>query len=578
MIRDAARLAPVADGARRRLGFLGILHPKVVAIRRRAGGEGSGTRAGVLGVVGGVFWLLMFGVLFRMLVYFRSAEGIGEVLAVKLLSLILLSFLAILLLSNVIAALSTFFLSRDLELLMAAPVDPLRVYGARLTETLTYSSWMVALMMVPILTSYGVVYQGGLLFVLVSVLTLAAFFLIPAVVGSGVTLLLVNVFPARRARDLLALIALLAAAGVVLLFRLLRPEQIVRPEGFHSLMDFIATLEAPGSVWLPSEWAAQAIMAPLRSRGADWFPLFLLGSTAAAVTVVGSWLHGRYFSDGFSRAQEGASLRETKRAGSAVLEKLLSRFEPPTRALVSKDIRSFFRDTTQWSQLILLGVLVVVYVYNIKVLPFLAREEVGFLLVNVVSFLNLGLAGFVLAAIAARFLFPAVSLEGRTLWLLRSSPLMLRRLVWSKFWVNLVPLLIVALGLTAGTNYILQVGPFMMTLSLVTITFMTFAIAAMALGFGAMFPRFDTTNAADIPTGFGGLVFMMTAVGYLALVIILQARPVYMVLTARMHGMPLTTSSLAWLVAGLATAAAVSILAIVLSLRTAVRRVGRVEI
>jgi ABC-2 type transport system permease protein len=529
--------------------------------------------------VGLLFFMMMFGILLRMLLYFRRAEGIGEVLAVKLLSLVLLSFMAILLLSNVIAALSSFFLARDLELLMSSPTDPLRVYGARLTETMTYSSWMVALMMVPILTSYGVVYQGGLLYVGVSLLALASFFVIPAVVGSAITLVLVNVFPARRARDLLALIGLFAAAGVVVLFRLLRPEQIVSPEGFTSLVDFIAALRTPGSVWLPSEWAAEAIMAPLRSRGADWFPLFLLTSTAAGTTVVGAWLHARYFSDGYSRAQEGASLREGsagRRDGR--LDRLFAGLRPSTRALVVKDIRSFFRDTTQWSQLILLAVLVVVYVYNIRVLPLFTGVEVGFFLVNVISFLNVGLAGFVLAAIAARFLFPVVSLEGRTLWLLRSSPLMLRRLIWSKYWVNVVPLLAVAVTLTAGTNYILEVGAFVMVLSIVTITVMTFAIAALALGFGALFPRFDTANAADIPTGFGGLLFMMTAVAYLATVIVLEAWPVYAVLQARMEGSALTAGAWLWLVGGLAAAAAVSAVAIVVPLRAAVRRVGEVEL
>jgi ABC-2 type transport system permease protein len=560
------------------VGVLDLLRPKLVAMRRRTGGVGSRARVVVLSGVGAVFWLFMFAILFRMLSYFRAAEGIGEVLAIKLLSLILLSFLAILLLSNVIAALSSFFLARDLELLMASPTDPLRVYAARLTETMTYSSWMVMLMMLPILTSYGVVYGGGPLFILVSGVALAAFFVIPAVTGSAVTLLLVNVFPARRARDLLALVGLLAAAGVILFFRLLRPEQIVRPEGFRSLVDFIATLEAPGSVWLPSEWAAQAIMAPLRSRGADWFPMFLLVSTAAAFTVVGAWLHGRFFADGFSSAQEGAPLREASGRGAPILERVFGRLSPSTRALVVKDVRSFFRDTTQWSQLILLAVLVVVYVYNIQALPLITGAEVGFFLVNVISFLNLGLAGFVLAAIAARFLFPVVSLEGRTLWLLRSSPLELRRLIWSKFWVNLLPLLVVALGLTAGTNHILRVGPFMMTLSLVTITVMTVAIAAMALGFGAVFPRFDTTNAADIPTGFGGLLFMMTAISYLALVIVLQAWPVYAVLTARLAGTPLSTSAVVWLVVGLGAAALLSTVAIVLPLRAAVRRVGAAEV
>ena len=563
----------------RRFGVLDVLRPKLVAVRRRGGG-GAGARARflVLGTVGGLFFLLMFGLLFRLLVYFRQAEGIGEVLAVKLLSLILLSFLGILLLSNLIAALSSFFLARDLELLMASPTDPLRIYAARLTETATYSSWMVALMMVPILASYGVVYDGGLLFLLVAAITLMAFFVIPASVGSAITLMLVNLFPARRARDLLALIGLLAAAGVVLLFRLLRPEQIVSPEGFNDLVDFIAALQTPGSVWLPSEWAAEALMAPLRSGTADWFPLVLLTLTAAAAVVVGSWLHGRNFADGYSRAQEGASLQREAGERRLLLDRMLGWLDPATRALVIKDIRTFFRDTTQWSQLILLAVLVVVYVYNIKVLPLYTGAEVGFFLVNVISFLNLGLAGFILAAIAARFLFPAISLEGGTLWLLRSSPLMLRRLVWSKYWVNTLPLVVLALALTLGTNVILRVGPFVMALSLVTVVVMTFAIAALALGFGAIFPRFDTANAADIPTGFGGLLFMMTATAYLGAVIVLEAWPVYAVLQARMEGQPLTMEALVWLVAGLAGAVALSVVAIMVPLRTAVRRIGTVEV
>jgi ABC-2 type transport system permease protein len=557
---------------------MGLLRPKLLGIRRRARSAGSRARALVLLGVAVVFWLMVFGILFRMLHYFRGAEAIGEVLAAKLLALILLAFLAILLLSNVITALSTFFLARDLELLMAAPVDPLHVYGARLVETTIHSSWMVLLMLGPILAAYGVAYQGGALFVLVAAAALAGFFLIPAVAGSAVTLLLVNVFPARRARNFLAILGLLAAAGLILVIRLVRPEQIMRPEGFHSLVDFLAVLEAPGSVWLPSEWAAQAMMAPLRAGQPDWFPLLLLLSSAAALAVVGAWLHGRLFADGFSRAQEGGASRTAgAAAGPRRLERILQPLSPETRALVSKDMRAFVRDTTQWSQLILLAVLVVVYVYNIRVLPLFTGPDVGFLLVNVVSFLNLGLAGFVLSAIAARFLFPAVSLEGRTLWLLRSSPLVMRRLIWSKYWVNLIPLLLVALGLTAGTNHILRVEPFMMALSLVNITGMTVAIAALALGFGALFPRFDTPNAADVPTGFGGLLFMMTATAYLAAVIVFQAWPVYTLLSARAADLPPTPVEMGWLAAGLAGAAALTVVATAVPLRAAMRRAAEVE-
>jgi ABC-2 type transport system permease protein len=69
---------------------------------------------------------------------------------------------------------------------------------------------------------------------LLAAATLVPFLVIPAVIGSATTLVLVNIFPARRTRDLLALIGLLAAAGVVALFRFLRPERLMRPEEFRA--------------------------------------------------------------------------------------------------------------------------------------------------------------------------------------------------------------------------------------------------------------------------------------------------------------------------------------------------------
>jgi ABC-2 type transport system permease protein len=47
-----------------------------------------------------------------------------------------------------------------------------------------------------------------------------------------------------------------------------------------------------------------------------------------------------------------------------------------------------------------------------------------------------------------------------------------------------------------------------------------------------LYPQFDTENAAQIPTSFGGLVFMMTTVALLAVVIVLEAGPVYAYLQA----------------------------------------------
>src|SRR5690606_614781 len=157
--------------------------------------------------------------------------------------------------SNVITALSLFYLARDLELLMAAPVDTVKLYGARLIETLAHSSWMVVLLLVPVLIAYGWVYDGGWEYVAVALAAAAALLVLPAVLGSMITLILVNVFPARRARDLLALLGLFVVTAAVVLLRLLKPERLTSPEGFRNLAEFVASLNTPQSVWLPSEWA-----------------------------------------------------------------------------------------------------------------------------------------------------------------------------------------------------------------------------------------------------------------------------------------------------------------------------------
>lgn len=558
-------------------GLWHILQPKwrTVLQRVREGrARGGGGKVLTLAVVGLLFWAAVFGVLYRLLKYFRGVEELGPLLAGKLLGLMLLSFMSILLLSNVITALSSFFLAKDLDLLVSAPVDWLRLYLAKLGETLVHSSWMVALMTVPILAAYGVIYRPGPLYIPLALVVVLPLLILPAVVGSAVTLLLVNAFPARRTRDLLSIIAIGAAGMVVLLFRMVRPEQLARPEGFRNLLDFITVLRTPTSPFLPSEWTTSAIMNYLTGTF-DPLPILLLWTTAAGLTTLGALLHGAMYATGFTKAQEGAERFVRGKFWRWTVGPLLRALPVAKREFVLKDVKVFFRDTTQWSQLILLAVLVAVYVFNIKALPLFRGEQVPFYVVTLVSFLNLGLSGFVLAAIAARFIFPAVSLEGRQMWLLRSSPLDLRTLLWSKYWVGTVPLLVLALLLTGVTNVLLRASPFMMTVSLTAILGLTLAIAAMALGLGAVYPQFETENAAQIPTSFGGLVFMMATVALLAAVIVLLSGPVYGYLRAVNDGEAVRMNL--WMVATFGAAGLLCAAATIIPLRVGLRYIERME-
>ena len=289
--------------------------------------------------------------------------------------------------------------------------------------------------------------------------------------------------------------------------------------------------------------------------------------------MIGALIQRSDYMKGFSKAQESGQQWARSGVIGRAMSRTLSPFGVTRRELVLKELRLFFRDTTQWSQLILLAVLIIVYVFNIKYLP-LKGEGVTFFLINVVPFLNLVLAGFVLASIAARFIFPSVSLEGRTLWLLRSSPLSVEQLLWAKFWVGTLPLLVLALAIVTITNSLLEVSQFMFWVSTLTITLMTFGLSGLAMGFGTMFPQFETENAAQIPTSFCGLLFMMASVALIARVVIAEARPVYGYLRAIAFGEP---TSPAEMILGFGIAAAICIGATVIPIRVARNQLERME-
>jgi ABC-2 type transport system permease protein len=149
---------------------------------------------------------------------------------------------------------------------------------------------------------------------------------------------------------------------------------------------------------------------------------------------------------------------------------------------------------------------------------------------DIATVLNLGLAAFVSTAIAVRVVYPMVSLEGRAWWILRTAPVALTRVWWSKFWIGYLPLFGFAALLIGATNGYLDVPPLLTAVFLATLVPLMAALVSLGLGFGAAYPRLDTQNAAQIATGFGAIVYMVTSLLLITLVMALEAWPTWRLL------------------------------------------------
>jgi ABC-2 type transport system permease protein len=501
-------LSPVLWGVRNRM-------------RRRE--RGDSLRAALFGGVGILVGAALFAVVFWLSWQLLDYEELGDYLVRLGLSWLFLTFLSFLAFSALVTSLSTFFLSEDMRLLLAAPVPLRRLFYSRFAKTAGQSSWMVATFLLPVVLAVGLARCAPASFYLTAVSAIVPFVLIPVAFGTLVTLVLVNVFPARRARDILMLMGLLFAVALVVLLRVLRPERLLGVQSLPDVAAFFATLQSPVTPLLPSFWAGETLFTGLRGA-VDALHLGALWSTALFSLVATRAAYERFFFPGWTKAQEARKARFTRLAG---LDRALAALplRPSTRSMVLKDMKVFLRDTAQWSQLLLLLALALVYVYNFRVLDLDRIPYMSGTIKNAYAFVNLSMAAFVLAAVAVRFVFPAVSAEGASFWVVRSSPLPMSTFLWSKFWSGFVPVVVLAEGLTVASNQLLGVAPALKILTAVAIFGMSLALVGLAAGLGARYPRFGAENITQVAGSFGGVAFMVLAVLFILVVVSLLAFP-----------------------------------------------------
>jgi ABC-2 type transport system permease protein len=558
---------------------LTLFRPRIWPIKNhgisKANGK-SGARFLLLGTIGLLFWCGIFAVSWRVLVYFKGIEDIGDILGYKLLSMMLVVSFALLLFSSILTSLSKLYLSRDLLLVHSLPVSSYKIFITRWIDSTIDSAWMVIIYTLPVLISYGIVYQTGLYYYLNAVIAMLCLAAIASAISTLLIMTAVIFIPATRMKSVFILMGILSFVVIYLAIRLSQPELLVDPEVFDTVMVYITSLQTPSSPFLPSSWVYDSIRSALAGAvSSSLFFTTLSLSFAGVMILTLILLADAIYFKGFSKTQNAP----TRLIKSNVIGDRMFNFLPgPIKSFTVKEIKTFLRDQTQWTQIFLIAALVVIYVYNFKVLPLEKSPIKTVYLQNLFSFLNMGLALFVLTAVTARFAFPAVSLEREAFWLVKTSPLSIRTFLWIKFYIYYLPLLILTEMLISATNILLDVTPFMMILSTFTVFFVVPGIVAMGIGLGAAYPDFKAENPTQTITSFGGLVFMVACAGYIGLVVLIEAGPVYHLFMAGIHNKPISLSTWIWIIGSFSLVLVISLLAIFLPMRFGRRRLSQLLI
>ncbi|WKZ57979.1 MAG: hypothetical protein QY326_04750 [Bdellovibrionota bacterium] len=496
-----------------------LLRPKLLSLRNRwrsgRATQSLALRDTVIGFFAVTVMLGLYKGVLRALNYIAVDLEIAYLPPSLTLSLIFLMLLFMMTFSSTAAAFGAFFLGRDLELLLASPIKPLRFFFGKLVEVTLASSWMVAVFGMPVLFAFGAHYGGHWHFYLIAVALLIPFFLIPASIGVIVALLFSRFVSAGRTRELFIAAALLFIWALFECVRLL----VATGTALHDMNSVMATLRIfafTSKPWIPSYWLATILGENLEPLGTPLRPflLLLLGVSTSLVSgayVLYRLLHAR----AFTRSLSKKSLFFFQ--GTPVMTRLLAYIpglSSQTRAIISKDLHSFSRDVMQGVQLLMLLGLCVIYLYNFSIMR--GVEDLpdnirgwwqGFLIL-----MHLFMGAFFITAACTRLAFPSVSLEGPSFWIVQSSPVALRELLRAKFLTWLFPItLLCVLIFTSGT-VILGASPAVVILSIFSCMLICYGVVGLAVGLGAVFAHFDWEHASQLVASFGSLVFMLVSV------------------------------------------------------------------
>jgi hypothetical protein len=432
--------------------------------------------------------------------------------------------LAVLLLTSFSTVLSSLYLSRDLDLLLLAPVPTRAVFVVKLFAGLVVPYLVLFVLLGPALVGYGAGLGYGLVYYLALLVVLALFPLLPAALGVVLVMAVVRVVPARRAREIVGLLGVLAGASWYVVSQLGG-----RVAAQLATVQTVTTISQLDNPLLPSAWAGRALVAAGRGDGAA---LALYGGVfvAASLGLFGGcvWLAERLYYIGWTNmAAQGGTVRrraaddgpraDRDRWFGPVFRLLSSALPPESRAILRKDLRSFPRDLRNLQQLIFPLIMAGVWIFQLVTARPGPAEGVPPALSTLSSLTSVGIGFFVAVICSSALAGPGISREGQAFWLLKVAPVSGWRILLGKFVLAYLPFIIVGTLMVVLFAVLRPATLADAPRALALIWLLGMGTTAISLGLGAAFPRLDWQNPSQQTTTRAGCLSLVLYTIYIGL-------------------------------------------------------------
>lgn len=482
----------------------------------------------------GVIFLFLFSTYFvfsKIFEFLLKYEEIGYGLIYRIFSMMFSMFFILLVMSSIISSISTFFRTKELEFLFATPLKTSSLFFIKILENGIYASWATAIISFPLMIALGHTFNAGIMFYVFSIMDFLILIIISTSIGLIIVFLFSEYFLRHSIGGVIVILVLILASILLMMFFGKSPQLFNMPQtaNLTDINNYVSSLEVEQFRFLPSGLTAQIIFNRINGIGSvNQYMIILIYILITFPLIILSMFmyRNKYLAFGKSFIKKTVKIKNKMTSNRFFKNRIIP-------LLIQKDIILFLRNPSQWGQSLIFLTLLAFYIFSLIRSPMYFKTP---FFTYIIAFANMGFSAYISATLSVRFIFPLISLEGRSYDIIKIN-IGIRDFFISKLVFNFIVILLLGEMLVTGTNLFLNLDSTIILISTIVIFILSIGITIINIGIGAIFPEFHENNPSKIASGFGGIVAAILSLTYVGISLGLLATPIRVYFEYQFNGL-----------------------------------------
>ncbi|MEN8223265.1 MAG: hypothetical protein ABFR36_08405 [Acidobacteriota bacterium] len=480
----------------------------------------------------------LFGILIFAFLSFISVKLFGYIyyqddfppqlkdfLSEKLMTMVFLTMYTMLILSSLISTLNIFFLSKDLNLLFSSPMRSGRIFLWKGLEVTLNSSIMVIFFASPVISAYLYYFSSGAQNYILAMIHFVLFILTGVITGIILGFIIPGFISIKKLQPALSVVSILIISIVVIFLRLLQPEKFGNPDIIDNVFEYIKGLSTPLFKYFPFEWLSKSLISLSGNNNSGFFGFLSATIVLMSVLYIFLWLLQRkFYFPLFDKINRGSFGGRRSKWEKGIIKGDFG-------ILLKKEVKSFLRTPEQWSQLLVIGAIIIVFIMNMKIIPLPSGQ-----IKNIIGYMNIGMAAFIITGLNSRFTFTSMPMENPGISHLFASPFNKMKILKFKVIFYLIPMFLISFGLFFAGEVILELDKITRLSGVLYLTPVVIFITLLAFYFSLQLKGSKQLSPQHLITTREGISFMLWSLVYIVLSLIFMIRPLFLYFYARFTG------------------------------------------